>query len=481
MLSGVPESLSSPALRCRAGALSAGLRSLSLALLLGVLFVLCPVSPASAQGTYDAPGDPVGPIRTNLGGCLTRFDGTLPPADLRAPTRPQGVTTLDQPKEFVENAMVCAQAFGGDVMLDLYGRWLFYPLAIIMVVWTGVTISFSGRFDLAEIISMIMLLGFVWMLLGSYGSTSFQGEAVWGDIPFPRLMYEFADFIVEGLVNSTFDQIANAWTSSIQILRVEAVNKETMEAHCQSVDQQMIHSLGNAEPGMVAQCRTYRGAQNAKVGFLLIFAVYLAMVLILGAIPLLVAYFSYLWGAFSLIVATIVGPILIPFGLVQQTSFLMWGWIRACVGGAVQMLGAVVFTISGNLIVAPLQRYTAQLADMLGDAGAHTPGMVMSAGFGMLAEFLPLLLIAALGAFKAGELTNMLLSGGAPPSSGLGQRYQGAKDAGRAARGVAGGARALGGAVTGAAVGVATGGAAAAGAIGRRALSAATRTRGGGS
>ena len=159
----------------------------------------------------------------------------------------------------------------------------------------------------------------------------------------------------------------------------------------------------------------------------------------------------------------------------QQRPFLMWGWIRSVVASTVQMIvGAVVFVVVATLLLTPFEKYSNSVGALLGSGSELTSGEVWARGWSMFMEFLPLAVVAMLGAFKAGEITNMILSGGGVPSSGMSDRMQGARGAASGVRGAAGGVAAL----AGAGMAVASGGAALAARAGGQVLSAATRSAG---
>ena len=187
------------------------------------------------------------------------------------------------------------------------------------------------------------------------------------------------------------------------------------------------------------------------------------------------AYFAYLWGYFSIIVATLIGPVLVPFILFPQTDFLFWGWVRSLFSATVQVVvGGGVFALIGQLMLVPMRRYSNAMELMM-QADSFALGVIFSRGMSMVLEFLPLFIVAFLAAGKVSEITSMVLTGGSVPSAGLSDRMRGAGQAGRA---VGGAARGAAGAVRVGTAGVAAAGtvaAGAAGAVGGRVLSVATR------
>ena len=167
--------------------------------------------------------------------------------------------------------------------------------------------------------------------------------------------------------------------------------------------------------------------------------VLLLAVLFLGllVLPALVAYCSYLWGYFSLLVAIILGPLLIPWVLVPQLQFLAWGWFRTLLGAGVHMMVAgACFAVVAQILMIPIIRFktlvTAANSQPVVEAIsvhplgllAGTAGVALGAGLAAITESLPLILVAYLGAFKIGEITGMIMNGGSMPASGLGDRMR---------------------------------------------------------
>ena len=442
-----------------------------------VIFVLgalsWPPAPAQAQGTYEDPGPVVdAAYATDFFGCMGRHAATRPAE--YDPDRPSGLANFQSPRPLIENVLFCADAFAGGTMRAQFGQQLFFALLAILVVWTGVQIMFSGRFDMGELISTVLLAGFVGMLLWSFplpgGGPPIIG-AIWGDESFPLVVSSLGRDISQELVEETWTAVTQSFRRNVMTWRGESLADEAMKLQC---DQSQVRA-SNGTLAFSNECQAYLGAKNAKGTYIFVYSFFFLIAVILGVVPVLVALFSMLWGYFSLAVITLVGPVIIPWGLIPQTSFLMWGWIRAVVASTVQMIvGAVVFVIVGTLLLTPFEKYSNSISALLGSGSEMPVGEVWSRGWSMFLEFLPLAVVAILGAFKAGEITNMILSGGGVASSGMSDRMQGARGA---ASGVSGAAAGVG-AGAGAGMAIGSGGASLAAQAGRQALSAVTRGAG---
>ena len=450
-------------------------RAAAALVVLGALFS-APL-PAHAQGTYEEPGPVVNAAyATDLSSCMGRHTTGL--STVYAPDRAPGPANFQSPRPLIENVLFCADAFAGGTMRAQFGQQLFFALLAILVVWTGVQIMFSGRFDLGELISTVFLAGFVGMLLWSYpvpGGGPPVMVPIWGSQSFPLVVSSLGRDLSQELVEETWTAVTQSFRNNVLVWRAESVTDEAMDEQCNEAQLTQMELQSQGAFTRSDECAAYLGAKSAETTYIFVYGFFFLIAAILGVIPVLVALFSMLWGYFSLAVVTLVGPIMIPWGLIPQTSFLMWGWIRAVVASTVQMIvGAVVFVIVGTLLLTPFEKYSKSISALLGSGSEMPVGEVWSRGWSMFLEFLPLAVVAILGAFKAGEITNMILSGGGVPSSGLSDRMQGARGAASGVSGAAAGA----GAVAGAGMAIASGGASAAAQVGRQALSAATRGAG---
>ena len=435
-------------------------------LLPGLVLFLVNSAPVEAQ-IVDPP--PVSAAdAADFGACLAR--DAPAPGDPDHPDEPPGIGGFQSPMTFVRNALVCAEAYGANVIALNYGWPLFRALSLIIVVWTGVTMMLAGRFDFNEALSLIFLILFLFMILFSYldPAGALIGRPIWGDVSFPLFIASFGRSVADPLVEGVWATISNEWTRGLFVFQTESALAEAV----QEQEQAAAAGLGRDCPAVGGCGAATPEVSGAGFFFTIVFIGFFGIAIVLGAIPLMVAYFSYVWGYFSLIVIVLIGPLLIPWGLLPQTQFLFWGWVRSIIAATFQMMiGGAIFVVSGTLLLTPLRRYTASLTEMMAESQDLSIGTVLSQGFSMLLEFLPLAMIAMLGAFKGGEITGMILSGGGVPSSGLGDRARGAGQAKAAAGGVA---RGVGSVARGGAA-LATGGASAAAGAGAAVLSAATK------
>ena len=357
---------------------------------------------------------------------------------------------------------------------------------------------FGGGFAVGEVVSLVLLLGFPWAVLTFYNTAV---GTPWGNMTFSTLVSGMGQVVGARLVFGTFaafqdvvyDAVTSIWSS------------ETFKGALAQAEEES----GDAaeSPGWLATLKglftgAVEGLYTLLFGWImgLIEAVARTVVVLLLAllfiglliIPAVVAYCSYLWGYFSLLVAIILGPLLIPWVLIPQLQFLAWGWFRTLLGAGVHMMVAgACFAVVAQILMIPIIRFKhagdvsptrsrwSRLSPCIRWAcWPGTAGVALSAGLAAITESLPLILVAYLGAFKIGEITGMIMNGGSMPGSGLSDRMRSMgsmRSTGRSLGMIAGRGAATAAATAGAAV--VTGGTAAAAVAAGRVLSQATRSR----
>ena len=395
----------------------------------------------------------------------------------------------------IGQARGCAESASATIFLGPGGiAWTLYnAIALIIVVWTGLQIMFSGQFGIGEVVNLVFLLGVPYAILTYYSTPAPTG--LWGS-------FTFTDMITRGGTELAQDMLSGAWsdfTREVVGMFEYLWNKLLMESSLTEVagiTNQTEGASGGSNwfmdiitlPGRAIDA--IFGVVFNAVSFIfhliLSIVVMILMVLVI-IIPAIVAYCSYLWGHVSMIAAVFIGPLFVPFMMVPQLSFLFWGWFKMLLGAAVHtMVAAATFVTVAQILLMPVRRFVALAGDMgvTSQSGILDPVIFIAAFFGWLIESMPLIVIAFLGAFKIGELTSMIMNSGPMPSAGLGDRIRGAQSlqkgagaAGRMMGGLGGGAGAARGAASaaGMAAGVATAGVATAAIAGAQVVSQATK------
>ena len=434
----------------------------------------------------------------DLGVCMRTSPETAafrPGGDF-APDGPPRGGAFTPGNSFVRAAVQCAESFAAANLVGI-GLRIWGGLAVIITVWTGIQMMFGGGFAVGEVVSLVLLLGFPWAVLTFYNTAV---GTPWGDMTFSHMVSGMGQVVGAQLVLGTFaafqgavyDAVTSIWSS------------ETFKAALAQTEEQTGDTAES--PGMLATLKglltgAVEGVYNLLFGWImgLIEAIARTIVVLLLAllfiglliIPAVVAYCSYLWGYFSLLVAIILGPLLIPWVLIPQLQFLAWGWFRTLLGAGVHMMVAgACFAVVAQILMIPIIRFKTLVmlantqpvveAISVNPLGllAGTAGVALGAGLAAITESLPLILVAYLGAFKIGEITAMIMNGGSMPASGLGDRMRSMgsmRSTGRSLGMMAGRGAATAAATAGAAA--AAGGAGAAAVAAGRVLSQTTRGR----
>jgi type IV secretory pathway VirB6-like protein len=194
--------------------------------------------------------------------------------------------------------------------IDALGFRMFTALLTTMMVWFGVQEALSSAeagsgFRMSRFVEFVVLASFAYTFIEFY------------DNPIPGVGYSFKDFITVG---------ANSLASMIGQDSVNQMNQTITDMQSQ---------LGSGI--LKAMMSEYYAIVMVMVQLLLgIFS---------ATIAAIIAY-----GAIGAAVAAILGPIFIPFLLVEKLSFLFWGWLRAFIGFSFyKVVAAAVLAILGHL------------------------------------------------------------------------------------------------------------------------------------
>jgi type IV secretory pathway VirB6-like protein len=245
----------------------------------------------------------------------------------------------------------------GSPSINALGFHIFLALLTTMMVWFGVQEALASAqggvgFNMAKFVEFVVLASFAYTLIEFY------------DTAIPGVGYSFKDFISVGA------------TSVANMISMDSVNQMN-----QAITD-MQNQLGS---GIV------KAVMN--VYFAIVMAIVQIMLGIFSAtITAIIAY-----GAIGAAVAGILGPLFIPFLLVDKLNFLFWGWLRAFLGfNFYKVVAAAVLSVLSHL-------YTLYYANLIPLDAAS------------LVTKLPLLIVLILVnvfiLFKIPEITNSIFSG----------------------------------------------------------------------
>jgi type IV secretory pathway VirB6-like protein len=194
--------------------------------------------------------------------------------------------------------------------IDALGFRIFVALLTTMMVWFGVQEALSSAqggqgFNFSKFVHFVVLASFAYTFIEFYDSA------------IPGVGYSFKQFITVGATS-----VANT------------IGQDSANQLNQTITD-MQSQLGS---GIVkALMNTYYALTMIVVQILLGF--------FSATIAAIVAY-----GAVAAAVTGLIGPIFIPFLLVDKLSFLFWGWLRAFIGFSFyKVVAAAVLSVLGHL------------------------------------------------------------------------------------------------------------------------------------
>ena len=194
--------------------------------------------------------------------------------------------------------------------IDALGFRMFVALLTTMMVWFGVQEALSSAqggpgFNISRFVEFVVIASFAYTFIEFY------------DNAIPGVGYSFRDFITVGA-----SSVANM------------------------IGQDSANQMNQA----IADMQSQLGSGILKAVMNTYYAIVMVLVQILlgffsATIAAIVAY-----GAVAAAVAGVLGPLFIPFLLVEKLSFLFWGWLRAFIGFSFyKVVAAAVLSILGHL------------------------------------------------------------------------------------------------------------------------------------
>ena len=203
--------------------------------------------------------------------------------------------------------------------VDAIGLHIVLSLATIMMVWFGVQEALASAqggpgFNMGKFLNFFMLISFAYMFVKYYDSS------------IPGIGYSLKGFISQG-------------TTSL----AQTIGQDGIQSMFQSIDA----ALAKSGPGMAMFTAPY-----------LLFA-YISTQIGLSVLSAIAAVILA-YGAVAGTIIGILGPIFIPFLLIEKLEFLFWGWFKAYLSFAFyKVVAAATMSILGHLFIT----YYANLTD----------------------------------------------------------------------------------------------------------------------
>lgn len=255
------------------------------------------------------------------------------------------------------------------------GNQIWRGLALILIVWTGARVAYSGNFQPWDIVKLLVALWWPWFMLQTY------------DIPIPGIGLSFPQTIAGG-----GDWIAGLFAADI----VSLVLSELSVMMAQQLTQIEVNW------SEFSLWQLFRGGSQlfivAAQTTVVMWAFMLGMIVVVA-----LALAQVLFAKTAVAVLVAIGPMLIPFMLVPKMEFLFWGWFKALIQFSLYSAIAVVMM---RIWCAVMLGYTTTLA--------NTP-YEFSSGIWLGAWGVALVVVivcAIVSILKVGDLAGMIVGAG---------------------------------------------------------------------
>ena len=290
---------------------------------------------------------------------------------------------------------------------------IFGPLLLIMTVWFGVGVMFSG-IDPTSVLLFIFRIGFATLLLQNYywdveTETPFgESRGVvwtigWQGVSLGRDLIEEARVAIDGQRRLAQERVAQDDRAREAVFIVDPQGEFRP---LQSSDDPDAIEDGNEKEQISAFKNFFVSAVENGWYFVLWIVSW-------------ITYAQFLWGFVGLSVLGIIGPLMIPFIIVPQLDWLFWSWFKACFQVTIYMMtSAVMYVVTAMVLIVPL----AALAD---ERAWREPETITDFFMGLVfltVPYMPAVFICLAGASKVGLISAAFVSGGLMPGSGLAAR-----------------------------------------------------------
>ena len=319
----------------------------------------------------------------------------------QAPPPVIDITNQDNWEPFLDALIDDITAGAAPELLDT-AMLMWRGLAAILVVWTGLRIAFSGDFRMWDVIRLVIALWIPWTMITFY-DTPLPGTA---DLPVPAIFTSGGNWLQGLFINDIATDYLAAYTRVAGGL----------------VDAGGLGAAPEAAPtgwslfGLIGRLadlpEVALGMLRQGVANILLISIGLMLISLYA-----ITYAQVIWAQIALAVLVLIGPIFIPFLLIEPLAFLFWGWCKSMLTfslyGAVAAIIMRVFLGIGLGYLEALDAITATLNSLW---------ILVS----WTVTLIPLIVAGVLAAFSVGSFASMLVTGGGGGSGIMGMVGQAA-------------------------------------------------------
>ena len=313
----------------------------------------------------------------------------VPPADPLVPVLSPDPTEATDPGTVID-AIVDQIIASTAPEVFIAGMDLWRALGAILIVWTGLRIAFSGDLRPWDLVRLFFALWFPWAMLTFYST------------PLPGSTLSFTAALTGG----------GSW---LQGLMVGTVASDWMSEYLRLANN--LFSRGTEiETGGGFVSLIWSGLssiQTTIMGFIntVIFEVFLCLIALMLIVIYAVTMAQVIWAQLALGILLMLGPIFIPFLMIEPMAFLFWGWFKGL--WVYSLYAAIAAALMRVFLAASLGYINAIMnsgpgADDLWHAVAWTLSLV------------PLMVAGLLSSLMVGSLASQLVGGGGGGSGVMG-------------------------------------------------------------
>ncbi len=266
------------------------------------------------------------------------------------------------------------------------GMAMWRGLAAILIAWTGLRIAFTGDFRPWDVIRIVIALWFPWAMLTFYNT------------PLPGSTRSFTAAITEG--GNWLQGVLIANTGEDYLVSFSRLSQNFF-ARASSME------LGSGSGMMDIILNGFTNLSYLFMSFLhtVIFELFLLLILLCLVVIYGVSMAQVLWAQLALGVLLILGPLFIPFLLVEPLAFLFWGWFKSM----------FTYTLYGAIAAALMRVFLAASIGWM-NAIVNGPPPDTNMLWHSTAWFLsivPLTIAGLLSSLMIGQLASQITGGGA--------------------------------------------------------------------
>jgi len=292
--------------------------------------------------------------------------------------------------QFVEGELTGVITGSTQTTILSWGRQFLTAIALILIVWTGLRVAFSGTFQAWELIRFIIVLSLPYGMLEFYRT------------PFP----------MTGGPNLTFPQIVTGLGSALTGLFGADIIAEGIQAVMALAHDHM--QIVGSEADSFSIWRAIRTGGKQVTHLALMTALLGSFVLGMTFVVAL-AIAQVIFAQIAIAVLVTLGPIFIPFMVVPKMDFLFWGWLKALIQYSLySAIAAVMVTVWTNIILG--------LARGLSQQNFTLQSITVGAGLWFVPAFV-LIFCAIVCILKIGDIAGMIVGGGSDGGGFIGGAF----------------------------------------------------------